>query len=95
MIDRNGKIVVANKAYYEQFNISHNIEQISYHGYVNTEIEQLILESFKIEKPIYEQLEVSINTVHTKYFDISCVPILTRSQKVYRVFLLLCMILQI
>ncbi|UMT76911.1 ATP-binding protein [Staphylococcus roterodami] len=81
MIDRNGKIVVANKAYYEQFNISHNIEQISYHGYVNIEIEQLILESFKIEKPIYEQLEVSINTVHTKYFDISCVPILTRSQK--------------
>ena len=49
MIDRNGKIVVANKAYYEQFNITHNIEQIGYHGYVNTEIEQLILESFKVE----------------------------------------------
>lgn len=29
MIDRNGKIVVANKAYYEQFNISHNIEQVA------------------------------------------------------------------
>lgn len=81
MIDRNGKIVVANKAYYEQFNISHNIEQVGYHGYVNTEIEQLILESFKVEKPIYEQLEVAINQVHAKYFDISCVPILTRSQK--------------
>ena len=65
---------------------SHNIEQIGYHGYVNTEIEQLILESFKVEKPIYEQLRVAINQVHAKYFDISCVPILTRSQKVCKGF---------
>ncbi len=53
----------------EQFNISHNIEQVGYHGYVNTEIEQLILESFKVEKPIYKQLEVAINQVHAKYFE--------------------------
>lgn len=26
-------------------------------------------------------MEVAINQVHAKYFDISCVPILTRSQK--------------
>ena len=52
------KSLLQNKAYYEQFNISHNIEQVGYHGYVNTEIEQLILESFKVEKPIYEQLKL-------------------------------------
>ena len=86
MIDRNGKIVVANKAYYEQFNITHNIEQIGYHGYVNTEIEQLILESFKVENLFMNNWEVAINQVHAKYFDISCVPILTRSQKVCKGF---------
>ena len=48
MIDRNGKLLLQIKRIMNS-STSHNIEQIGYHGYVNTEIEQLILESFKVE----------------------------------------------
>ncbi|EHJ08675.1 two-component system histidine kinase PnpS [Staphylococcus simiae] len=81
MIDRYGKVVVANRAYYEQFNINHHIEHERYSNYLHHDIEALILECFKVEKAIYEQLEIPLNNVHTKYFDISCVPILTKSKK--------------
>lgn len=81
MIDRNGQVVIANRAYYDQFNINHHIENEPYSAYVHHDIEELILECFKVEKPVYEQLEVPLNNVHTKYFDISCVPILTKSKK--------------
>lgn len=81
MIDKTGEVVVANEAYYQLFNINHNIKHQSYKGYISDEVEQLILECFKVEKAIYDQKEVKINNVHTKYFDISCVPILTKSKK--------------
>ncbi|MBO1198490.1 PAS domain-containing protein [Staphylococcus simiae] len=81
MIDRNGRVVVANRAYYEQFNINHHIEHERYSNYLHHDIEELILECFKVEKAIYEQLEIPLNNVHSKYFDISCVPILTKSKK--------------
>ena len=56
------------------------VENKSYIGFIDDSIEKLIIESFRTEKVIYEQLEVAINNVHTKYFDVSCIPILTKSK---------------
>ncbi|WP_154835821.1 two-component system histidine kinase PnpS [Staphylococcus pasteuri] len=81
MIDKHGDIVVANSAYYEVFSPEQSVENKSYIGFINDPIEKLILESFRTEKVIYEQIEVDINNVHTKYFDVSCVPILSKSKK--------------
>ncbi|AXZ23205.1 two-component system histidine kinase PnpS [Staphylococcus warneri] len=81
MIDKNGEIVVANSAYYEVFSPDQSVENKSYIGFINDKIEKLIMESFRTEKVIYEQIEVDINNVHTKYFDVSCVPILSKSKK--------------
>ena len=52
-----------------------------------SKIQQLILESFKTEKPLYDQIEILLNNVHHKYFDLSCVPILSKSKKSYKVWL--------
>ena len=81
MIDKHGEIVVANSAYYEVFSPDQSVENKSYIGFINDKIEKLIMESFRTEKVIYEQIEVDINNVHTKYFDVSCVPILSKSKK--------------
>ncbi|RIN18159.1 PAS domain-containing sensor histidine kinase [Staphylococcus warneri] len=81
MIDKYGEIVVANSAYYEVFSPDQSVENKSYIGFINDKIEKLIMESFRTEKVIYEQIEVDINNVHTKYFDVSCVPILSKSKK--------------
>lgn len=81
MIDKHGEIVVANHAYYQVFNPDQMVENKSYIGFIDDSIEKLIIESFRTEKVIYEQLEVAINNVHTKYFDVSCIPILTKSKK--------------
>ena len=78
MIDKHGEIVVANHAYYQVFNPDQMVENKSYIGFIDDSIEKLIIESFRTEKVIYEQLEVDINNVHTKYFDVSCIPILTK-----------------
>lgn len=75
MIDKHGEIVVANHAYYQVFNPDQMVENKSYIGFIDDSIEKLIIESFRTEKVIYEQLEVAINNVHTKYFDVSCIPI--------------------
>ena len=71
MIDKHGEIVVANHAYYQVFNPDQMVENKSYIGFIDDSIEKLIIESFRTEKVIYEQLEVAINNVHTKYFDVS------------------------
>lgn len=81
MIDKHGEIVVANHAYYEVFSPEQKVENESYIGFIDDSIEKLIIESFRTEKVLYEQLEVDINNVHTKYFDVSCVPILSKSKK--------------
>ncbi|MBF9286688.1 two-component system histidine kinase PnpS [Staphylococcus epidermidis] len=81
MIDKHGEIVVANHAYYQVFNPDQMVENKSYIGFIDDSIEKLIIESFRTEKVIYEQLEVAINNVHTKYFDVSCIPILAKSKK--------------
>ena len=71
------------------------VENKSYIGFIDDSIEKLIIESFRTEKVIYEQLEVDINNVHTKYFDVSCIPILTKSKKIYKVWWLCFMTLLI
>ena len=81
MIDKHGEIVVANHAYYEVFSPDQQVENKNYIGFIDDSIEKLIIESFRTEKVIYDQIEVDINNVHTKYFDVSCVPILSKSKK--------------
>lgn len=81
MIDKHGEIVVANHAYYEVFQPDRKIENKDYTSYLNNEIQKLILESFRTERPLYDQVETFINDVHHKYFDVSCVPILSKSKK--------------
>ncbi|BBD92269.1 two-component system histidine kinase PnpS [Staphylococcus caprae] len=81
MIDKHGEIVVANHAYYEVFSPEQIVENKSYIGFLDDSIEKFIIESFRTEKVIYDQIEVDINNVHTKYFDVSCVPILSKSKK--------------
>lgn len=81
MIDKHGEIVVANHAYYELFRPNGKVENKNYTSYLDPKIQQLILESFKTEKPLYDQIEILLNNVHHKYFDLSCVPILSKSKK--------------
>ncbi|MBI5972716.1 two-component system histidine kinase PnpS [Staphylococcus caledonicus] len=81
MIDKHGEIVVANHAYYEVFQPDRKIENKDYTSYLDNEIQKLILESFRTERPLYDQVETFINDVHHKYFDVSCVPILSKSKK--------------
>lgn len=81
MIDKHGEIVVANHAYYELFRPNGKVENKKYTSYLDPKIQQLILESFKTEKPLYDQIKILLNNVHHKYFDLSCVPILSKSKK--------------
>ena len=81
MIDKHGEIVVANHAYYELFRPNGKVENKNYTSYLDPKIQQLILESFKTEKPLYGQIDILLNNVHHKYFDLSCVPILSKSKK--------------
>lgn len=81
MIDKNGKIVIANKTFYEVFNESTNVENQNYAQYLHPTIKQLVVEGFRTEKAMYKQVEISINHIHQKFFDTSCVPILSRTKK--------------
>ncbi|WP_210134907.1 ATP-binding protein [Staphylococcus sp. GDX8P80P] len=81
MIDKHGEIVVANHAYYDLFRPNGKVENKKYTSYLDTKIQQLILESFKTEKSLYDQIEIVLNNFHHKYFDLSCVPILSKSKK--------------
>lgn len=80
MIDKYGEIVVANHSYYEVFGLEEKVENKDYNDFIDDKIKQLILEAFKTEKSMYNQVEVNINNVHHKYFDVSCVPILSKSK---------------
>ena len=81
MIDKQGEIVIANHAYYEVFKPDSKVENKDYTVHLDKEIQHLVIESFKTEKPLHEQIELYINDVHQKYFDVSCIPILSKSKK--------------
>ena len=81
MIDKYGEIVVANKSFYNVFTPEEAVEHKSYVDFVDLTLQKLIIEAFKLEKPIYDQIELTIDQVHQKYFDTSCVPILSKTKK--------------
>ena len=81
MIDKYGEIVVANKSFYNVFTPEEAVEHKSYVDFVDLTLQKLIVEAFKVEKPIYDQIELTIDQVHQKYFDTSCVPILSKTKK--------------
>ncbi|MCJ1661930.1 ATP-binding protein [Staphylococcus sp. NRL 16/872] len=81
MIDKHGEIVVANHSYYEVFRPEKKVESKDYTAYLDEKIQHLILEAFRTEQAIYDQIELYINDVHQKYFDVSCLPILSKSKK--------------
>lgn len=81
MIDKQGEIVIANHAYYEVFKPDSKVENKDYTVHLDKEIQHLVIESFKTEKPLHEQIELYINDVHQKYFDVSCIPILSKAKK--------------
>ncbi|MEB8173471.1 ATP-binding protein [Staphylococcus equorum] len=81
MIDKYGEIIVANKAYYELFTPEEAVEHKSYVEFIDVKIQKLIVDAFKVEKPIYDQVELTIDQVHQKYFDTACVPILSKTKK--------------
>ncbi|QLK85947.1 two-component system histidine kinase PnpS [Staphylococcus sp. 17KM0847] len=81
MIDKHGDIVLANKTYCEIFNNGKYVEQQNYEAILNPVLKQLVVEGFKVEKAMYQQIEMHVNDIHQKFFDASCVPILTRKRK--------------
>ncbi|PNZ67925.1 sensor histidine kinase [Staphylococcus croceilyticus] len=81
MIDKHGEIVVANHAYYEVFKPGKKAESKDYTSYLDEKIQHLILEAFRTEQSLYDQIQLYINDVHEKYFDVSCIPILSKSKK--------------
>ena len=81
MIDKYGEIIVANKSFYNVFTPEEAVEHKSYVDFVDLTLQKLIIEAFKVEKPIYDQIELTIDQVHQKYFDTSCVPILSKTKK--------------
>ncbi|MCE5131729.1 two-component system histidine kinase PnpS [Staphylococcus saprophyticus] len=81
MIDKYGEIIVANKSFYNVFTPEEAVEHKSYVDFVDLTLQKLITEAFKVEKPIYDQIELTIDQVHQKYFDTSCVPILSKTKK--------------
>ncbi|ANZ33169.1 two-component system histidine kinase PnpS [Staphylococcus carnosus] len=81
MIDKYGKIVVANTAYYDMFNPETSVVNKNYNRVIQGKLNTLIINAFKTEKTINEQVEIYINNVHEKYFDTACVPILSRNKK--------------
>ena len=87
MIDKQGEIVIANHAYYEVFKPIVKSKIKDYTVHLDKEIQHLIIESFKTEKPLHEQIELYINDVHQKYFDVSCIPILSKSKRNFKVWL--------
>lgn len=82
MIDRNGVIVIANKSYHEIFGSAGNVEGNKFQDFMpNTEISNMMNEALKLEKPLYEQVELYINNVHNKFFEVSAIPVLSRKKR--------------
>lgn len=81
MIDKHGNIVVANKTFYDIFNETKSVEHQNYEKLLHPSLKKLVVEGFRTEKPVYDQVELHLNHIHQKFFDTSCVPILTRTKK--------------
>ena len=95
MIDKHGEIVVANHAYYEVLVQSKLLKIRAILDFLMIVLKSSLSRASELKKVIYDQIEVDINNVHTKYFDVSCVPILSKSRRNYKVWLLFFMILRI
>ncbi|MCS4485672.1 two-component system histidine kinase PnpS [Staphylococcus americanisciuri] len=81
MVDKQGEIVVANKTYSDIFHNGDNVEHQQYESVLHPTLKQLIVEGYKVEKGIYQQIEIHVNDIHQKFFDAACVPILTSKKK--------------
>ncbi|SUM68220.1 two-component system histidine kinase PnpS [Staphylococcus nepalensis] len=81
MIDKYGDIVVANRSYYDVFNPEDAVEHKNYIDFIDPEIQPLIAAAFKVEKSTYDQIKLTIDQVHQKYFDTACIPILSKNKK--------------
>ncbi|WP_426874402.1 two-component system histidine kinase PnpS [Mammaliicoccus lentus] len=82
MIDRDGYIVIANKTYHDLFDRVGNAEgQLFKDVMPNQEISQMMNEALKLEQPLFEQIELYINNVHNKFFEVSTIPVLSRRKK--------------
>ncbi|WP_271399405.1 two-component system histidine kinase PnpS [Staphylococcus nepalensis] len=81
MIDKYGDIVVANRSYYDVFNPEDAVEHKNYIDFIDPEIQPLIATAFKVEKSTYDQIKLTIDQVHQKYFDTACIPILSKNKK--------------
>lgn len=92
MIDKYGDIVVANRSYYDVFNPEDAVEHKNYIDFIDPEIQPLIAAAFKVEKSTYDQIKLTIDQVHQKYFDTACIPILSKNKKIYMVWWSCCMI---
>ncbi|WP_239749245.1 ATP-binding protein [Mammaliicoccus sp. H-M34] len=82
MVDRDGVIVIANKTYHDLFDRVGNAEgQLFKDVMPNAEISQMMNESLKLEEPMFEQVEITINNVHNKFFEVSVIPVLSRRKR--------------
>ncbi len=82
MLDREGYIVIANKTYHDLFDRnSHSEGQLFKEAMPNVEIIQMMNEALKLEKPMFEQVEMYINDVHNKFFEVSVIPVLSRKKR--------------
>ncbi|MCD8914908.1 GHKL domain-containing protein [Staphylococcus simulans] len=81
MIDKYGKIVIANTAYYDMFNPESSVVNKNYNRVIKGKLNTLIIDAFKTEKTINDQVKIYLNNVHERYFDTVCVPILSRKKK--------------
>ncbi|PNZ39082.1 two-component system histidine kinase PnpS [Mammaliicoccus vitulinus] len=82
MVDREGVIVIANKTYHDLFDRVRNAEgQLFKDVMPNVEITQMMNEALKLEKPMFEQVELYINNVHNKFFEVSVIPVLSRKKR--------------
>ncbi|MCG3400878.1 PAS domain-containing protein [Staphylococcus massiliensis] len=81
MIDNKGEIVIANQTYYEIFYQNENIQHQRYTDLLDNNIKRVIFEAFKTEQPIYEQIELYVNKIHQRFYDMACVPILSKNRK--------------
>ncbi|PTG32383.1 sensor histidine kinase, partial [Staphylococcus chromogenes] len=70
-----------NKTLYDIINENTNVEQQNYEKLLHPTLKKLVVEGFRTEKPVYDQVELHLNQIHQKFFDTSCVPILTRTKK--------------
>ena len=81
MINKESKIVIANQTYYKVFNPKAQVVGQFYGDFVPESINALIIEAYKYEEAVSKQLDIKMNHIHHKYFEATCVPILSRSKK--------------